>query len=88
MAEEVSSAKVLDEAEFVKSTTIDGDSWIVQVWYGGTTVRVFAVEWDGTWKETGVWSISDEKGRPVDQYEIEAAMKRHRDVMVEERGAL
>ena len=86
MATEVQSGEVLDEAELVKSTRIGGESWIVQIWYGGTQVRVFAVKWDGTWEEVEVWSISDDRGRPVDQYEIEAAMKRHRDVYVEEGG--
>ena len=69
----VSSA--VDEAEFVKVRSI-GSLEYVQVWHGGTTVNVYAVTGE-TWEEVTMWSISDSRGRPVNQPKVEKHMCIH-----------
>jgi hypothetical protein len=75
-----------DGAECVQVKQIGGYEHI-QVWYGGTTVRVFTAYRAGSrcnLQEQTVWSISDEEGRPVEQEEIEARMQEEFE-RVEER---
>lgn len=55
----------------------------VQVWYGGTTVNLYATDTRETWDERNVWSISDEKGRPVSKTKIEEHMEMHFELMKE-----
>lgn len=74
----VKVADAFDRAQFVRAKEIAGWQY-VQVWYGGTTVRVFAVEnqEDGSVEEQEPWSVSDDKGRPVDQLTIDEHMEQH-----------
>jgi hypothetical protein len=69
-------ADAFDGAECVKVRQISGFE-MIQVWYGGTTVRVFSgqVGARAVIDEETVWSVSDEEGRPVEQEEIEAMME-------------
>jgi len=55
------------------------------VWHGGTTVNVYTpLPEMGQWQEIDCWSMSDEKGRPVERWEIEEQMAIHESVYREE----
>jgi hypothetical protein len=67
--------EAFDGAEFVSVRQIGGFEH-VQVWYGGTTVRVFMANAKGrNLEEQTVWTVTDENGEPVEQEEIEAKME-------------
>lgn len=83
----VSPVEVLDEAEYVSANQVHSEMGVVQVWYGGTQVRVFEVDHAEQWFEVDVWSISDEKGRAVDQDMIEGKMVEHFQVIAESMEA-
>ena len=81
--------EALEEAQFVKTSSI-GDLQYVQVWYGGTQVRVFCVAREleqGLWDEVTVWSLSDEKGRPPEQDEVREHMEMHAECVKESMKA-
>lgn len=74
---EVMIEQVLDEeVELVKTERIGGVT-LVQLWYGGQTVRVFTTMTgqDETWNELSVWTMSDEEGLPVSRSEIGERME-------------
>ena len=79
----VEASKVLDEAQFVKANEIHSEVSIIQVWYGGVEVRVFEVDLHNEWREVEVWSISDDRGRPVGVMKIEELMEQHFEIIKE-----
>ena len=69
--------QALDGAQFVKVSDLAGGS-VIFVWHGGTTVNIYSsAEWEQAWECRECFSMSDGKGRPVDQEAIEGAMERH-----------
>lgn len=84
---EVPIVEALAEAEIVQANEISG--WThIQVWCGGTTVNTYTAGTgnDGTWAETGVWSVSDEEGRPVGAEEMKRHMAMHWEIIAEEEA--
>jgi hypothetical protein len=75
---EIAIVEAIDGAQLVKAEVITGIQYI-QVWHGGTQVSVFCPEtqYHDTWSEVTVWSISDDKGRPVEEEKIVKHMKMH-----------
>lgn len=74
---ESSYKQALDEATYVRVKTICGIQYL-QAWYGGTQVRVFVDSGAvGSLAEVTVWSVSDDRGRPVDRETIEEHMEMH-----------
>lgn len=75
---EIDIGRAIDSAQLVKTRSVAGLKF-VQVWHGGTQVRVFHTETGKpqTWEETTVWHISDDKGRPVEREEIEHHIAMH-----------
>lgn len=80
----VEAVRVLDEAEYVQTYNDSHFRTFIQVWHGGTQVRVFTPRSKGEWEELTVWTISTEKGKPVDQEKIAEHMDMHAQSMVEE----
>jgi hypothetical protein len=77
---EIGVIDALDGAQAVKVDIICGVQF-AQVWHGGTTVNVYNVKnaRDGFWREVTCWSMSDERGRPVERDEIVKHMRMHFD---------
>lgn len=69
---EVDIEDAIDEAEYVKVSSEFGQ--VVQVWYGGTQVRVFSVV-DGVWNEVTIWTAMDEIGEPLPKEEYVEMME-------------
>ena len=68
----VKAEEAIDEAEYVRSIRVPGAA-VVWVWHGGVTINEYTV-FDceaHDWKPSGVMTVQDEKGRPVEQDEIE-----------------
>jgi hypothetical protein len=81
---EVPITEALDGAEVVKAEEISALVRI-QVWYGGTRVRMFVPsKYQDVWREGGTWSISDREGKPVSESEIRNEMDQVIDNIREE----
>lgn len=75
---EVEPEDAFGEALLVKTRSrARGEFTDVQVWYGGTQVRVFTIAEDGTIYERTVWTLTDDKGRPESRSTISHHMNLH-----------
>jgi hypothetical protein len=70
--------EVLREAELVKADEALGCEFVL-VWCGGVTVNTWAEMEKGEWKNTDSFSVSDDRGRPVEREE----MKQHMEMYAE-----
>lgn len=73
---EVDIVEALDGAEAVRAER-SGVVAVVQVWYGGTQVRVFTADASGSFEEVSLWTMSDGKGRAVSEEKILDHMEYH-----------
>lgn len=78
---EVSVRNALNGAELVRVNDMGAED-LVQVWYGGTQVNVYVFGSDGTVSETGVWTLSDQKGRPPEQGDVWDHMLMHAQYVI------
>lgn len=74
----------IDGARAIRVEEMGGQP-IAQVWHGGVTVNVYAVEGSYDWQEIDCWTLHDAEGRAPDRNEIEKRMGQHFELMEERR---
>jgi len=60
----------LDGARLVRTDSLGGGDHLVCAWFGGTTINIYET-YDGLLREVDVMSLSDDKGRPCNQYTVD-----------------